>query len=248
MNNYIYIYLDPRKSGKYCYSNICFLYEPMYIGKGSNYRYKKSDNRNKYFKNKINKIKQSGLEPIVFKLYENLNEEKSFELEKKLIQEIGRFNLKTGTLVNMTIGGEGIGGYTHLDISKKNMSKNRTGVKNPNFGKHRSEETRKKISESNKGKILSEEIKNKISEKQKGKYHSEKTRKKISENHSNTKGENNPNHKLTEEQVIQIKLLLKDGKLTHKEIADIFGVSRITISCIKNNKIWSYIKLGDING
>ena len=34
---YVYIYLDPRKPGQFQYSglNMCFLYEPFYIGKGS---------------------------------------------------------------------------------------------------------------------------------------------------------------------------------------------------------------------
>ncbi len=69
----------------------------------------------------------------------------------------------------------------------------------------------------------------------KGKYFSEKHKIKISEK---TKGENNHNHKLTEQDVIQIKLLLKEGILTQQEIADIFGVSRGTISKIKLGKRW----------
>ncbi len=55
------------------------------------------------------------------------------------------------------------------------------------------------------------------------------------------KGENNPAHKLTEEDVIQIKLLLKEGKLTQKEIAEKFKVSKIIISLIKYGKIWSHV-------
>ena len=35
---YVYIYLDPRKPGKYYYPNmdVCFLFEPFYVGKGKN--------------------------------------------------------------------------------------------------------------------------------------------------------------------------------------------------------------------
>jgi len=77
-----------------------------------------------------------------------------------------------------------------------------------------------------KGKIISEEIRNKISEKMKGKYI----------------GSNSPNSKLTEEQVIQIKILLKEGKLSQQEIADMFKVSQMTISKIKTGKIWSHVK------
>lgn len=83
MNNYYtYIYLDPRKRGQYCYDDICFTFEPVYVGKGKDRRIKNISERNDYFKKKINKIKKLGLEPIVIKLYENLSEEESFELEK----------------------------------------------------------------------------------------------------------------------------------------------------------------------
>ncbi len=95
-----------------------------------------------------------------------------------------------------------------------------------NIGNHHSEKIKRKISESEKGKIISEE-----------------TRKKLCKNHADLKGENNHNHKLTEEQVVQIKILLEEGILTQQEIANMFGVNRATISYIKNNKIWSYIKI-----
>jgi len=75
-----------------------------------------------------------------------------------------------------------------------------------------------------------------------GKHFSDKTKKLMSKNHYNVKGENHPNHKLTEEQVIQIKLLLKEGILTQQEIADMFGVSRLTISNIKNKRNWNHIE------
>jgi len=244
---YIYIYLDPRKSGRYCYNDVCFIFEPIYIGKGKDNRYKELDNsRCRLFKNKINKIKQSGLEPIVFKLYENLNEENSFKFEKQLINEIGRINLKTGSLVNITDGGDGISGYIFSDESKKKMSCDRKG-------RPKSEEHKKKLSENHAdfrgekhpksmlGKHHSEESKNKISEKKKGFSLSEEHKKKLSENHADFRGEKHPNSKLTEQKVIQIKLLLKDGILTQQEIADMFGVSRRTISYIKIGRSWSHV-------
>jgi len=42
--------------------------------------------------------------------------------------------------------------------------------------------------------------------------------------------------------MIQIKLLLKEGILTQQEIADIFGISRLTISNIKNKRNWNHIE------
>jgi len=59
----------------------------------------------------------------------------------------------------------------------------------------------------------------------------------------NNIGENNPHHKLTEQEVIKIKLLLKEGILTQQEIANIFGISRKTISDIKIGKTWNHIEI-----
>jgi len=48
-------------------------------------------------------------------------------------------------------------------------------------------------------------------------------------------------YKLTETNVIDIKKLLLEGKLTQKQIAEKFGVIQQTISDIKNKKLWSHI-------
>jgi len=258
MNNfYIYIYLDPRKSGKYCYEDICFLFEPFYIGKGKDRRYSIEHGRNLFFKNKINKIKQSKLQSVVFKLYENLNEEESFELEIKLIQEIGRIDLGTGSLLNMTNGGEGSSGkitsyQTRKKISekvkgennpffkkqhskeiKKIISEKQKGEKSSNFGKHHSEESKKKMSESKKGKFFSEKSKNKMSESKKGKY--------IGENNPNFgKGlfcKDNPNFKLTDQKIIDIQIEIEKKELNYRQMAKKHNVCISTISNIKLKKL-----------
>jgi DNA-binding XRE family transcriptional regulator len=54
-------------------------------------------------------------------------------------------------------------------------------------------------------------------------------------------GIKNPRAKLNEKQVRIIKWLLEDKYLTHKEIAQIFNVSRHTITKINNNKLWKHI-------
>jgi len=77
----------------------------------------------------------------------------------------------------------------------------------------------------------------------KGKSHTKETKIKISENHLYQKGEKNNNSILITQDVIQIKLLLKNRKLLHREISDIFNVSRRTITDIKNNRRWSHIKI-----
>jgi len=109
---YVYIYLDPRKPGNYKYGECKFDHEPFYVGKGVGHRWKNIKwNRTNYFKNKINKIKKLGLEPIILKLYKDLSENKSLILEKKLINSIGRKDLNNGPLINMTNGGDGSSGW-----------------------------------------------------------------------------------------------------------------------------------------
>ena len=109
---YVYIYLDPRKPGRYTYKGYRFKFEPFYVGKGKGERMythlRGSDSCNKYKNNKIKKILKEGLSPIILKYKQNLFEEEAFKLEKRLIEFIGRKGL--GPLTNLTEGGEGSAG------------------------------------------------------------------------------------------------------------------------------------------
>ena len=153
-NYYVYVYQDPSKSCKVEVTElgICFLYEPFYIGKGKdnrcfshikNYRL----NVKSHLSRKINKLKSDGIIPHIEKLYEGLSEIDSFKLEKILICVVGKRKDKTGTLVNITDGGEGVSGLKHTEESLRIMSYKTSGERHPQFGKHLPEETRKKISE-----------------------------------------------------------------------------------------------------
>jgi predicted XRE-type DNA-binding protein len=303
---YIYIYLDPRKLGRYCYKNFSLLYKPIYVGKGKNRRWKEinGNSRTIFFKNKINKIKKSELEPIVFKLYENLNEKESLDKETELINEI---NIKNpGILVNMTDGGDGISGYKFSEEYLKKRRKNFQDIKKeferrgyillseekyyktcdtkleyrcpeghegyitwsnfqqergcPYCTKHKIDFSEIKKEFERRGYILLSEEKYYKTCDTKLEYICPKGHKGfiswsnfkqgqscyICNNElksKNNSGENNSNHKLTEEQIIQIKLLLKEGILTQQEIADMFGVTQILISKIKTGKLWSYVKV-----
>jgi len=159
---YVYVYLDPRKSGKFIYGKYIFDYEPFYIGKGRGSRayihLKHICSNNKYFYNKINKIlRETGKNPIILKYKEDLVENVSFEFEKEMIDIIGRKDLKRGPLCNLTDGGEGISGYKRSDEQKQRMkitNKNkisdigRKNMSKSHFGLHHSKETKKKMSES----------------------------------------------------------------------------------------------------
>jgi len=124
-----------------------------------------------------------------------------------------------------------------------------SGEKHPNYGKHPSEETKKKQSETMKEKFKNGELNMKgENHPNYGKHRSEETKRKQSEkmsgeNHPNYgkdfSGENGPNHTLTEEKIIKIRIDLDEGILTQAEIAEKFGISQSTISLIKNKKRWN---------
>ncbi len=213
---YVYIYLDPRKPGKYVYGDLIFDYEPFYVGKDKNNRIIEgiNDTRGNSFKLfKINKIKAEQLEIIYFKLFDNLTEPEAFDSEIITISKIGR-KIDNGPLCNIHIGGSGGDNFTyHPDkqkiiqklklLSEINKEKNK-GENNPFYGKKHSEETKKIISEINKthtgennhfyGKNHTEESKEKIRQKAIGRKRSDEAKKKTSETlkNKNWSGMNNP--------------------------------------------------------
>ena len=153
---------------------------PYYIGKGKGKRI--------YQKYGRNILPPKNKSRIIF-LKQNLTEEEAFKHEIYMIDVLGRKNLGTGILWNLTDGGEGVSGLIHKEETKINHSKIMTGrklteehkskisaankinnpgkfgVMHPFYGKERSEEHKRKISEAMKGKIFSDEHKRKMSEK-----------------------------------------------------------------------------------
>lgn len=125
---YIYAILDPRKKEKSIYYidnyEIIFEYKPFYIGKGKKCRltqhfYRCNLKKKTYKNNKILKIIEEGYKPISIKIIENLSEIDAYNLEIKVISNIGLDNL-----TNKTEGGIG------------QCSSSMIGDKNPMFGKH----------------------------------------------------------------------------------------------------------------
>ena len=147
---YIYIYLDPRLETP----------TPIYIGKGT---YKKRMFAHKYkaenpiLKNKINAIRELNLEPIIEIVKDDLTNDEAIILEKELILKYGRIDLKTGTLCNLTEGGEGTIGLIVSEETKQLMSNQRKGKKQTpaqyeaNCNRICSEETKEKIRQANIG-------------------------------------------------------------------------------------------------
>ena len=203
MEYYIYIYLDPRKPGVYIYDNYTFDFEPIYVGKGKNRRYKQHIRQcllhphKSIFYRKLNNILKEH-KPIYFILEGNLSNENACKKEIELIKLIGRLNIKAGTLCNLTNGGDGTTGYILSEQTKEKIRQIHIGhkrwknIKHPMkdktfdeyFGIVKSNELKEKISISLKngkaywkGKNLTDETKQKISETLKKRF-------KNKENHS----------------------------------------------------------------
>jgi hypothetical protein len=122
---YCYILLDPTKPGIYQYENFKFDFEPFYVGKGKSNRINSHDKikDTKTHKGaKIQKIKKLELEVIKIKLFENLTESTSFELEVSTISIIGRKDKSKGPLLNLTDGGEGTSGKIYTKEEKLHKS------------------------------------------------------------------------------------------------------------------------------
>lgn len=120
---YVYVYRNPLKND-----------EIFYVGKGKGSRKsfhldeaKKSVGSGSHKTNTIKSILTAGLEPVIEIIDEQLDEAVAFELEMFLISEIGRRDLGTGTLTNLTSGGEGSSGYIHSTESKAKISEKLKG-------------------------------------------------------------------------------------------------------------------------
>jgi len=133
--------------------------EVFYIGIGKNKRAWQKG-RNRIWNSIVSKT-----DYIVEIIQNNLSIEEAIELEKYYIKLYGRRDLNTGTLVNLTDGGEGIVGMIRTEEHKKRISEahKKNGIIPPSQkGIVRSEENKKKISEKNKGRVLSNETRARI--------------------------------------------------------------------------------------
>jgi hypothetical protein len=238
--------------------------EIFYVGIGKKeYRASSKSRDNPYWHHIVKKYGYT-IE-IIFK---DLSWEEACIKEKELIIKYGRKNLNTGTLVNLTDGGEGtlnVGpetlkkisrlGYRHSDEVRKKISESGKLWKR----KPLSEEQRKRISERMKGKkvrlgaTLLEESKRKMSlsrkklfengyiNPNKGKKKSEETINKLKESlKGKCLGEKNKNSKLTLEQVklIRNEYVAFDKIYNQKQLGKKYNVHKNTISAIVNNLIW----------
>jgi hypothetical protein len=243
---YVYVYLDPRKPGKYVYEEYEFDYEPFYIGKGCDRRKDRhiseaKRGKNSFNLNKIRKIISENLYPIIIVYNENMFENDAIALEIKMISSIGRFDLKLGPLTNLTIGGDGAVGHIKSKETRDKLSKAHTGKKfseehksnislnhydvsgenNPMFGRNHSitvvENSRKRAT---------------------GKKASIGAKKKMS---LNSTGIGNPNVKLTEKDVLKIRDLYVNKGKTISELSRKYNVNPPCIDKIVKRRSWKHL-------
>jgi hypothetical protein len=118
-SHYVYRYLDPRP-GK----NLA----PIYVGKGIGSRaYEHLKNaENPLLAKIIAKCTKANLDPIVEIVQHFADEADAFRLEVELIAKYGRLHLRTGTLCNLSAGGEGSTGWSlPPDVVKARLAKAR---------------------------------------------------------------------------------------------------------------------------
>lgn len=200
-------------------------YTVFYVGIGSPQRPYVKNKRSIFWKNIVKKYGYT-----IEILAENISIEDAQDLEKLLIQEYGRLDLGTGTLCNLTDGGEGTCNVTP-EVRKK-MSERRKGVSTLPVGYKRSKEhclklslAKKGITSTFKGKKHTEEAKAIIKEKRAKQIFSAESLKKRSES---MKGEKNPASK---------KILDTENNIiydTMRAAADSLGIKYTTLSGMLN--------------
>jgi hypothetical protein len=136
--SFIYVYLDPRKSGDYKYGEYEFNHEPFYVGASSgktihdrkvrHLQYAKNDKditNNNYKKNIIKSILSDKLEPIILKYIDGMSISDAFFKEKDMILIIGNRYDKSGPLVNISKGGDGGDNFTNNPRKEEIREKHR---------------------------------------------------------------------------------------------------------------------------
>ena len=122
---YVYVYSDLNGT-------------PFYVGKGhgdrafshlKNARKWNATDRNTLRLHAIREILDRGAIPSIKFVETNLTESEAIDLERELIKQYGRLNNNTGTLTNLTDGGEGTTGHRHTAKTKLKISKAKTSVK-----------------------------------------------------------------------------------------------------------------------
>ena len=156
--------------------------EVFYVGIGDITR-PYSKKRNKYWHSVVSEY---GYYVVI--IYENISREMALDIEKSLIKKFGRRDLKKGSLVNLTDGGDvGPSGYRHTDKAKGKIGIGSLGNSYAKGYRH-TDDAKKKISDANRnrsvetreklktrlGFVVPEEMRKRISDSNKGQKRTQK--------------------------------------------------------------------------
>lgn len=186
--------------------------EIFYVGIGANEKraYSKR-NRNIHWR-RIVKNSDYSIQIIA----ENISWKDAIYGEKYLIQYYGRRHLKTGSLVNITEGGDGVTGLRHSDEAKQRISE-------ANKGNRHTKESKKRIGLASKG------SKNPFY----GKKHTEAFKLKIGNFHRNRTPEmnNKISEAHTDETIYEFfnKKTLEKDRLTRQAFSDKYNILKDSI-------------------
>lgn len=112
---YVYVYRDPRPTKNN---------QPVYVGKGTGDRdlsHWSRGSHNKPFQDFIAHLKVRGLVAPCERVFETAVEAEAFAKEIELIALYGRRNTGSGSLFNLTDGGEGASGAIRSDAEKAHL-------------------------------------------------------------------------------------------------------------------------------
>jgi len=133
--------------------------EPFYIGIGKTKNYKRAYEKYKcdrsLFWFKITEKTNYRIDILL----DNLTKQEAVKKEIEFIKLYGRKNLKTGSLVNLTDGGDGVNNIKWSEDSKNKLRLKMLGKNNHQFGKKQSQETKDKRIKSLTGKKRTNEQK-----------------------------------------------------------------------------------------
>lgn len=189
---------------------------------------RKSNHHNRYLQRAWDKYGEGCFEFKVIEVVEDVSV--ILEREQYWIDKYESYDSSIGYNISPTAGNTT--GCMHTDESRKKISEAKKGFKH-------TDEFKKFIGECNSKRIITDETRSKLSESKKRDNLSEETLDKLSKA---SIGSNNPNSKLDEDKVREIKLMLKEG-FTQQKIADKFGISRSLVGLIKNEERWAHITL-----
>ena len=173
---------------------------------------------------------------------EELNESEEYWIRELNVLVPDGYNLMSGGN-NSTHHKKTLDKMSKIKQGENHPMYGKIGVKHPRYGKFHTEETKIKMSKARQGENNNFYGKKHTEESLKKMYgikRTEESKTTMRENHADFSGEKNPQAKLTEEDVLDIRKRYKDG-MSYKEIAKIKNSTYQNVYKIVNYKSWKHV-------